>query len=130
MEAAYSLERRRGLDGFQLKLLALVIMTIDHIYYFGTTLRTMPEIMTLIGRIAAPIFVFFVGEGFAHTRSRKKYLLRLYIGGVLMYIANMVVNTYLLAVAGRRYRDERHFHHDGGRRHLSVVDRKYAKALA
>lgn len=94
MEATHTLELRRGLDGFQLKLLALIIMTIDHIYYFGSALRPMPEILTLIGRIAAPIFVFFVAEGFAHTRSRKKYLLRLYTGGVLMYIANMLVNTY------------------------------------
>lgn len=86
---------RRGLDGFQLKLLALVIMTIDHIYYFGSTLTEMPQIMTLIGRIAAPIFVYFVAEGFAHTHSRGKYLLRLYIGGVLMQIGNLLVNIYL-----------------------------------
>ena len=36
MEQSVSLERRRGLDGFQLKLMALVIMTIDHIHYFGS----------------------------------------------------------------------------------------------
>ena len=89
---AVPLERRNGLDGFQLKLIALVIMTIDHIYYFGCSLTDMPEIMTLIGRIAAPIFVFFVTEGFAHTHSRGRYLLRLYIGGVLMQIGNLFVN--------------------------------------
>ena len=37
---AVPLERRNGLDGFQLKLIALVIMTIDHIYYFGCSLPT------------------------------------------------------------------------------------------
>lgn len=89
---AVPLERRNGLDGFQLKLIALVIMTIDHIYYFGYSLTDMPEIMTLVGRIAAPIFVFFVTEGFVHTHSRGKYLLRLYIGGVLMQIGNLFVN--------------------------------------
>lgn len=89
---AVPLERRNGLDGFQLKLIALVIMTIDHIYYFGCSLTDMPEIMTLIGRIAAPIFVFFVTEGFVHTHSRGRYLLRLYIGGVLMQISNLFVN--------------------------------------
>ena len=89
---AVTLERRNGLDGFQLKLIALVIMTIDHIYYFGCSLTDMPEIMTLIGRIAAPIFVFFVTEGFVHTHSRGRYLLRLYIGGVLMQIGNLFVN--------------------------------------
>ena len=67
-------------------------MTIDHIYYFGCSLTDMPEIMTLIGRIAAPIFVFFVTEGFVHTHSRGRYLLRLYIGGVLMQIGNLFVN--------------------------------------
>lgn len=95
MNQTVSLERRRGLDGFQLKLLALIIMTIDHIHYFGSTLTDMPQIMTLIGRIAAPIFVYFVAQGFAHTHSRGKYLLRLYIGGVLMQIGNLLVNLYL-----------------------------------
>lgn len=88
------LERRNGLDGFQLKLIALIIMTIDHIYYFGSSLTDMPEIMTLIGRIAAPIFVFFVTEGFAHTHSRGRYLLRLYVCGVLMQFGNLLVNRF------------------------------------
>ena len=91
---AVPLERRNGLDGFQLKLIALVIMTIDHIYYFGCSLTDMPEIMTLIGRIAAPIFVFFVTEGFVHTHSRGKYLLRLYVCGVLMQFGNLLVNRF------------------------------------
>ena len=97
---AVPLERRNGLDGFQLKLIALVIMTIDHIYYFGCSLTDMPEIMTLIGRIAAPIFVFFVTEGFVHTHSRGRYLLRLYIGGVLMQIGNLFVNICFLMQNG------------------------------
>lgn len=86
------LERRNGLDGFQLKLIALIIMTIDHIYYFGCSLTDLPEIMTLIGRIAAPIFVFFVTEGVVHTHNRGRYLLRLYVCGVLMQIGNLIVN--------------------------------------
>ena len=91
---AVPLERRNGLDGFQLKLIALIIMTIDHIYYFGFSLTDMPEIMTLIGRIAAPVFVFFVTEGFVHTHSRGKYLLRLYVCGVLMQFGNLLVNRF------------------------------------
>ncbi len=91
---AVPLERRNGLDGFQLKLIAFIIMTIDHIYYFGSSLTDMPEIMTLIGRIAAPVFVFFVTEGFVHTHSRGKYLLRLYVCGVLMQFGNLLVNRF------------------------------------
>lgn len=87
-----SLERRNGINAFQLKLLALIIMTIDHIHYFGSSLWDVPEILTLIGRIAAPIFVFMLANGFGYTHSRGKYLLRLYIGATLMQIGNMVVN--------------------------------------
>lgn len=92
MEQTGLLQSRRGLDGFQIKLIALIIMTIDHIHYFGSTIADLPLILTLIGRIAAPLFVFMVAEGFAHTHSRGKYLLRLYIGGVLMQIGNQLVN--------------------------------------
>ena len=129
MEQSVSLERRRGLDGFQLKLMALVIMTIDHIHYFGSALTDMPLILTLIGRIAAPVFVFFVAEGFAHTHSRWKYLLRLYIGGVLMYIINTIVNIYF-PLPGRDDCDERHFYDYGGYRHLPLVDREHAQGPA
>jgi len=38
-----------------------------------------PAIMwpRMIGRLAMPIFSFFIAEGFSHTRSRKKYLCRI-----------------------------------------------------
>ncbi|MDY3617414.1 TraX family protein [Agathobaculum sp.] len=87
-------KRRWGLDGFQIKMIALIIMTIDHIHYFGCTLYDLPLILTLIGRIAAPLFVFMVAEGFAHTHNRGKYLLRLYIGGTLMQFGNLLVNHF------------------------------------
>lgn len=94
MEQAITAPRSRGLNGFQLKVIALLIMTIDHIYYFFSTLTEMPIIMTLIGRIAAPVFVFMVAQGFAHTRNRGKYLLRLYACATLMQFGNLLINTY------------------------------------
>ncbi len=62
------------LDGTMLKLIAMVSMVIDHVgdnFFPGQTW------MRIIGRIAMPIFAFFIAEGFLHTRDRKKYLLRM-----------------------------------------------------
>ena len=39
--------------------------------------------MRLFGRLTAPIMAFFIAEGFQHTRSRKKYLLRLAVFGLI-----------------------------------------------
>lgn len=94
MEQTLTAPRERGLNGFQLKVLALLIMTIDHIYYFFGTLTEMPLILTLIGRIAAPIFIFMVAQGFSHTHNRGKYLLRLYICATIMQFGNVLINTY------------------------------------
>ena len=61
----------KGLNGFQLKILALVFMTLDHIYYFFNGILPIPYIFTIIGRLAMPIFVFLSTEGFRHTKNRK-----------------------------------------------------------
>lgn len=61
----------KGLSGNQLKLIALVTMTIDHI---GLTL--FPQVLwwRLVGRLAFPIYAFLVAEGCLHTRAMPKYL--------------------------------------------------------
>lgn len=64
---------------FFLKIIALTAMTIDHAAIaFNTVLPDVIYIlMRLVGRIAFPIFAFCVLEGFIHTSSVKKYILRL-----------------------------------------------------
>ena len=50
-------------------------MFLDHYHYvIGGS-----EILNVAGRIAFPIFAFTLSEGYVHTRSLKKYLLRLFI---------------------------------------------------
>ena len=65
---------RAGLTGNQLKLLALITMTCDHI---GVSLFPGAEWLRIIGRLALPIFAYMIAEGCRYTRSRKKYLLSL-----------------------------------------------------
>ena len=62
------------LDGTSLKLIAMISMVFDHV---GDNFFPEQLWMRVIGRIALPIFAFFVAECFCHTRDRKKYLLRM-----------------------------------------------------
>lgn len=73
-----------------LKLIALVLMLIDHIAEF---IPGIPVWFHWLGRISAPLFMFGMIWGFHYTKDRKKYLLRMYSFGVLMAIINMIFNN-------------------------------------
>ena len=74
-------------NGFVLKLIAFLTMTIDHIGVMAMTSYmsgTWIDIFRIIGRIAMPLFCFMIVEGVLHTKSFKKYALRLGILAVLI----------------------------------------------
>ena len=64
-----------GLTGNQLKLIALITMTIDHI---GVSLLPQYTVLRIIGRLAFPIFAWMIAEGCRYTRNRRKYLLSMW----------------------------------------------------
>ena len=74
----------KGISGFTLKYLALIFMVLDHIHYFFGFTGKIPLLFSQLGRLAAPLFLFCVIEGFTHTHDRKKYFLRIYLISVLM----------------------------------------------
>ncbi len=84
------------LNRSQLKWIAILAMTIDHIalafldsgtpLYFG---------MRLIGRITAPMMSFFLVEGFRHTRNFRNYLSR------MLLFALIAQPFYFFLVNGR-----------------------------
>lgn len=65
------LKGRQSLTGFQLKLIALVTMIIDHV---GAVFFPWTDDFRIIGRIAFPIYAFLIAEGCRHTRDRRRYL--------------------------------------------------------
>lgn len=69
-----SMKKYQILDGTTLKIIAMISMVFDHT---GDVFS--PNVMwpRMIGRLAMPIFSFFIAEGFAHTRDKKRYLGRL-----------------------------------------------------
>lgn len=63
--------KKWGLTGNQLKIIALLTMTVDHI---GHLLYPDVGILRIIGRLSMPIFAYMIAEGCRHTRSMGKYL--------------------------------------------------------
>lgn len=60
-----------SLSGNQLKIIAAIAMTLDHI-----GVQLFPDVLwlRLIGRLALPLFAFMIGEGGRYTKNRSKYL--------------------------------------------------------
>lgn len=107
------------MSGSRMKWIAIVTMLIDHIgaslveYYMRITdWSVMPEgaydtidmidtILRSIGRLAFPIFIFLLVEGFYHTRSRMRYLLQMIVFAALsdipfdlaMFVSNAKVRS-------------------------------------
>ncbi len=86
-------DRNRGIAGSTLKLVAIITMAIDHIgasviarmlSKAGKSALTtsnptylLYEILRGIGRLAFPIFIFLLIEGYVHMRNKWKYLGRM-----------------------------------------------------
>ena len=75
---------KKGLDGTQLKTIALVLMVLDHIHYFFEFTGCIPTVFSMLGRLSAPLFLFCTVEGFAHTHDRKRYVFRIWAIGTAM----------------------------------------------
>lgn len=117
-------QKKKGIPGSTIKIIAVVTMLIDHIaaavltriiisrgYYDvmwdmqrlldwmaeNGLLYSCTQLMRLIGRLGFPIFCFLLVEGFQKTRSIKKYVFRL---GLFALISEV---PFDLAIAGRMW---------------------------
>ncbi len=102
-----------GISGAILKWIALVTMLIDHFavavykpalhndFTVHTSYKLYYDIMRDTGRIAFPIFIFLLIEGYKHTKSTGKYLLRLAIFAIISEI------PFDLAVYGKVFHPEK-----------------------
>lgn len=82
---------------FTLKILALILMVIDHIgYYFEGA----PLLLRMIGRLSYPLFLFCMVWGYHYTKNRTIYLVRLYLGSLFMTAFCTIVDTSLPTQGG------------------------------
>lgn len=96
--------KAKGLTGSTLKILAIILMFIDHLGAviveqgilrmpavssnpeLWEQIRTFDQILRAIGRLAFPIFCFLLVEGFLHTRNQGKYAFRLFLFALISEI--------------------------------------------
>lgn len=79
-----------------LKYIALILMTMGHWLAILMKITKNPFILKFaIGAefFAPPVFFFFIAEGYHHTRSKKKYALRLLLFAVITQIPHSMLST-------------------------------------
>lgn len=79
----------KGLTGNQLKILAVIFMTIDHV---GMMLFPTQKVFRIIGRLAFPIFAYTFAEGCKYTKNRTRHFFILCLFAVL----GQVIYSYMM----------------------------------
>ncbi len=75
-----------------LKVIAIIAMTIDHLAWVGIATYSQAETpsqiaLHSIGRLTAPIMIYFVAEGYHYTHNFQKYLGRMAVLAVISHFA-------------------------------------------
>lgn len=79
--------KSKGLNATQLKIIAIVAMTIDHIAWgFVDMFSVLGQTMHVIGRLTIPIMCFFIAEGYRKTSNVKSYVYRMATFATIAFI--------------------------------------------
>ena len=74
------------MSALALRIVACVCMLLDHIGYCFAGRYPFLEPLRWIGRIAFPLYVFLIVNGFRHTSDRLRYALRLFLFALLSQV--------------------------------------------
>ena len=84
------MQTKKGWNSNQLKLIAIIAMTIDHLAWTlapGYSAEWWVLLCHLAGRLTAPIMWFFIVEGWHYTHDVRKYTLRLFLLALVSHFA-------------------------------------------
>lgn len=81
---------KKVLDSNMIKVIAIIVMTIDHItwmIYPGYPKEIVPIALHIIGRITCPVMCYFIAEGYHYTKDINKYTKRLFVFAFISHFA-------------------------------------------
>lgn len=83
------------LSASTLKIIAMILMVIDHIgYQFYRQLGEYYEVFRIFGRLSLPIFAYLITDGMIHSRNKIKYILQMLILGIgIELVDQMFIHT-------------------------------------
>lgn len=101
--------RFQKMNEFWLKLIALALMTLDHVGAFmmmfaGTSnmsdgLYICGFIFRCVGRLAFPLFIFMLVEGIRHSHNIPLYLLRIAIIMSVIIVGEVIINYCFMDIS-------------------------------
>lgn len=77
---------------FQIRLIAIIAMVIDHI---GLFFFPQFPILRIIGRLSFPLFAWLIANGARYTKNRERYLKRLFILACVSQLPFTLANNAL-----------------------------------
>lgn len=83
------------LNKVHLQIIAAIAMLVDHLTWIifpGYPTEPLPIILHVIGRLAFPIFAYFIAEGYHYTHDKKKYALRILIFALISHVPYMMAS--------------------------------------
>lgn len=87
-----------GLDAYHIKMIALIFMTIDHLGAYAFEIPVISahySALRILGRIAAPLFLYILTDSIRYTHSKTGYLIRLYVAASGSGLITTVMNYSL-----------------------------------
>lgn len=85
-----TLRKWKILNATTIKLLAAALMLLDHIHQMFVSAGA-PMWLTMAGRSVFPLFLFTASESFHYTRSKKKYLQRMFLASLGMSAFTLIL---------------------------------------
>lgn len=84
-------------SSFDIRIIAIITMIIDHIgYFFYYALENNEyDILRSIGRISMPLFAFLIYQGYKHTKDLKQYIIRVLKFAIITQVLVIIVGTII-----------------------------------
>ena len=91
------------LSSFWMKVLALVLMTLDHVakfMYYNEISPQIADILEIFGRLGFPLFILLLVEGVRHTHNFGKYMIRLGILAGVILVGQILIHHCFMDIYG------------------------------